>query len=323
MAYQRSIIITGGTVNLGYYTALQIAKEHPEYLVVVSSRSDREHAADTINKTLGQKNVVYIPLDLSNSQDVRSFTENWALKDYPPIQALVFNAALQFPSSKVVKTIDGLEATFGINHVGHALLFHLLCPYLARNARVVVVSSPTHDPDQVTGGMPKPNYISAEEMAHPTSASANNPGLQRYTESKLVNILWTYALDRRLKQRVPERGITVNAFDPGLMPGSGLTREYPAILRFIWNHILPRIIPLLRLIFIPNVHHPRESAASLARLAVGSDVEGESAKYFEGRKPIKSSKESYEEAKQDDIWQWTVNYLAKDEEERERFEQFK
>ncbi|KAI1803995.1 putative short-chain dehydrogenase [Daldinia bambusicola] len=323
MAYQRSIIITGGTINLGYYTALQIAKEHPEYLVVVSSRTDREHAADTINKTLSQKNVVYIPLDLSSSQNVRGFAENWTSKDYPPIQALVFNAALQFPNSKVVKTVDGIEATFGINHVGHALLFHLLCPYLAQNARIVVVSSPTHDPDQVTGGMPKPKFISTEEMARPTSASANNPGLQRYTESKLVNIMWTYALDHRLKQRVPERGITVNAFDPGLMPGSGLTREYPRILQFIWNHILPRMIPFLRIVFTPDIHTPEDSAKSLTRLAVGADVEGDSGKYFEATKPINSSKESYEEAKQDDVWQWTVNYLAKDEQERERFESLK
>ncbi|KAI0850819.1 NAD(P)-binding protein [Daldinia vernicosa] len=322
MAYERSIIITGGTVNLGYYTALQIAKAHPEYLIIVSSRSDREHAADTINETLGQKNVVYIPLDLSSLQSVRTFAEDWASKKYPPIQALVFNAAIQHPGP-LVKTVDGLESTFGVNHVGHALLFHLLCPYLAHKARVVVVSSGTHDPDQVTGGMPKPNYISAEEMAHPTSASINNPGLQRYAESKLVNILWTYALDRRLKQRVPEREITVNAFDPGLMPGTGLAREHNAFLRFLWKHVLPRIILLLRVIFVPNIHHPNESAASLTRLAVGSDLEGESGKYFEGAKVIRSSKDSYDEVKQDDVWQWTVKYLAKGDEERERFEQLK
>ncbi|OTA95922.1 hypothetical protein M434DRAFT_68456 [Hypoxylon sp. CO27-5] len=321
MAYTRSVIITGGTVGLGYYTALEIAKAHPEYLVVVSSRTDREHAAETINKTLGQSNTIYIPLDLANLQKVRAYAEDWASKDYPPIQALVFNAGLQFPGP-VSKTVDGLESTFAINHVGHALLFHLLCPYLASKARVVNVASGVHDPDQVRGGMPDPVYISAEEMAHPT-VSADNPGRQRYCESKLANVLWTYALDKRLKQRAPERGISVNAFDPGLMPGTGLAREANPILRFAWNHILPRIMPLLRFLIIDNIHHPKDSGLSLARLALGIDAGDESGKYFEGRKQIKSSKDSYDGAKQDDMWQWTVKYLAKSDEERERFEQFK
>ncbi|KAI0886294.1 NAD(P)-binding protein [Annulohypoxylon maeteangense] len=322
MTYQRTIIVTGGTVSLGYYTALEIAKAHPEYLVVVSSRTDREHAADTINKKLGQTNTIYIPLDLSNLQKVRAYVRDWEKKDYPPIQALIFNAGLQFPGG-LTKTVDGLESTFGINHVGHALLFHLLCAYLAPKARVVITSSGTHDPDQETGGMPKANYVSAELLAHPTGATVNDPGRKRYVESKLANILWGYALDRRLKQRVPDRGITVTSFDPGLMPGTGLARETNAFERFIWIYILPKLIPLLRTVLFPNVHRPQESAVALARLAIGLDVEDESGKYFEGLKQIKSSKDSYDETKQDDLWKWTVDYLAKGNGERERFEQFK
>ncbi|XDG07768.1 hypothetical protein ABKA04_007383 [Annulohypoxylon sp. FPYF3050] len=322
MSYQRTILVTGGTVSLGFHTALKIAKAHPEYLVVISSRTDREHAADTINKTLGQSNTKYIPLDLSNLQKVRAYAEDWATKDYPPIQALVFNAGLQFPGD-LSKTVDDLESTFAINHVGHALLFHLLCPYLASNARIVITSSGTHDPDQMTGGMPKPNYISAEMLAHPTGAAVNDPGRKRYVESKLANILWGYALDRRLKERVPDRGITVTSFDPGLMPGTGLAREAGAISRFLWNYILPKLIPLLRIVVFPNIHRPEESGAALARLAIGADVEGVSGKYFEGVEEIRSSKDSYDQAKQDDLWKWTVDFLANGDEERERFEQLK
>ncbi|KAI1391883.1 NAD(P)-binding protein [Hypoxylon trugodes] len=322
MPYERTVIITGGTVNLGYYTALEIAKTHPEYLVIISSRSDKENAAEAINKALGQTNTIFIPLDLSSVQKVRAYAEDYIAKKYPPIQALVQNAALQFPGS-LVKTADGIEATFAISHIGHALLFHLLCPYLAPKARVVVLSSGTHDPDQITGGMPKPNYISAEDLAHPTPASAKNPGRQRYTESKLANILWTYALDKRLKQRVPDRGITVTAYDPGLMPGSGLAREAGWFPRFLWIHIMPRIIPLLKIVISPNIRTPNQAGVILARLAIGQDMEGVSGRYYEGPKEIKSSKDSYDEAKQDDLWNWTVNYLAKGDEEKERFEQLK
>ncbi|KAI6080441.1 NAD(P)-binding protein [Hypoxylon rubiginosum] len=322
MSYKGSVIITGGTINLGYYAALEIARAHPEYLVVISSRSDKEHAADTINKTLGQANTIYIPLDLASLQNVRQYAEDWAAKDRPPIHALLLNAGLQFPGP-VSKTVDGLESTFAINHVGHALLFHLLRPHLAANARVVVTSSGTHDPAQTKNTFPHPDYISAEELAHPTTSAAN-PGRQRYAESKLANVLWTYALHRRLTQRAAaESGIAVTAFDPGLMPGTGLAREANPVARWVWLHILPRLIPLMRLLLSPNVHTAHESGTNLARLAVGPEGEGQGGKYFEGPKPIKTSPASYEEAKQEDLWRWTVDYLARNDEEKERFEQLK
>ncbi|KAI0121377.1 hypothetical protein BJ170DRAFT_143611 [Xylariales sp. AK1849] len=199
MAFKRSVIVTGGTVNLGYYAALGIARAHPDYLVVLSSRSDKDGAAKTINTTLKQDNTIFVPLDLLSLTNVRAYAKDWSSSDYPPIQALVLNAGLQFPGG-LVKSGDGLESTFAINHVGHALLFHLLCPHLADEARVVVTSSGTHDP-ALKSGLPDAVYTTAEELAHPSSATIGNPGRQRYATSKLCNVLWTYSLHRHLKER--------------------------------------------------------------------------------------------------------------------------
>lgn len=74
---------------------------------------------------------------------------------------------------------------------------------------------------------------------------------------------------------------------------------------------------------IDNVHTPAESGAALARLAVGAVVEGVSGRYFEGLKEIKSSKNNYDEAKQDDLCKWTVGYLSQGMgEEKVRFQGF-
>jgi NAD(P)-dependent dehydrogenase (short-subunit alcohol dehydrogenase family) len=229
MSFTHTVLITGGTAGLGYHCALNIAKEHPEYLVVIASRTDPKSAATSINNQLHQKNAVYIPLDLSNLAKVRSFATDWETKKYPSICMLLLNAGLQFPGA-LHKTYDGLEATFGINHVGHALLFHLLVPYLADKVRVILTSSGTHDPAQ-NSGFPDAKYTSAEELAHPTGPSATTKdGRQRYSTSKLVIIMWTYALHRRFAS-ISGKEMTVNAFDPGLMPGTGLAREYSPFLR--------------------------------------------------------------------------------------------
>ncbi|KAL1601684.1 hypothetical protein SLS60_006599 [Paraconiothyrium brasiliense] len=321
MNYKRSVIITGGTINMGYHAALTIARIHPDYLIVLSSRSDPKHAADTINKTLGQRNVIYLPLDLASSSNIRAYAKEWSQKEFPPVQALLLNAALQFPGALTL-TDEGIEKTFAITHVGHALLFHLLCPFLGPKARVIITASGVHDPALKTG-MPKPIYTSAEELAHPPSEIAKGDGRTHYVNAKLANILWTYALQKRLDESGDERGIRVNAMDPGLMPGSGLAREYSPFLRWLWNNVLPRITPVLRLAFgTDNIHSVEESGQALARLGVAEDVEDVKGKYHEGKKERKSSVESYDVKKQDDLWDWTVKWAARDGKELERFKNF-
>lgn len=319
MSFTHTVLITGGTANLGFYCALTIAREHPEYLVVIASRTDPNSAAEKINKTLGQGNVKYLPLDLSNLGKIRSFVKDWEASEFPSINTLILNAGLQFPKG-IRKTDDGIEATLGINHVGHALLSLLLLPHMVNEARIVLTSSGTHDPDQATGGFPPPRYTNPEKLAYPDPEDTIIDGRWRYATSKLANVLWTYALHRRFAASAG-KSMTVNAFDPGLMPGTGLSREYSGPERWIWNNILPHILPLLRLIMSPNIHSPRESGQNLAWLATSADNKGVSGEYYEGRKRIRSSVESYDETKQNELWEWTVRTVAINPEEAIRFQQ--
>lgn len=317
--FKNTIVITGGTTGLGYEAALSIARQRPEYQVVIASRSDKFLAATSINKLSGHDNVVYLPLDLSNLGNVRGFASDYTQRKFPPIKALLLNAGLQFPGGVEYST-DGIEKTFAINHLGHALLFYLLRPHLTSDARIVITSSGTHDPAQKTG-IPHPKYVNAEELARPTPESAKNEGTQRYSTSKLCNVMWTLALHRRLSQgsRSGQKW-TVTAFDPGLMPGTGLARDYSFLIRFVWNNILPHVIPILQRLFNPNIHSAKTSGGNLARLAVSNEVEGESGVYFEGQKVIKTSDLSYDEDKQEDLYAWTMKAVAKSGEEQQQFE---
>jgi NAD(P)-dependent dehydrogenase (short-subunit alcohol dehydrogenase family) len=89
------------------------------------------------------------------------------------------------------------------------------------------VSSGTHDPDQWSG-MPAPQLQDALSLAYPkddaaVAGSMQKLGQRRYATSKHCNILCAYELARRLQ--ASGQSVTVNAFDPGLMPGSGLARR--------------------------------------------------------------------------------------------------
>ncbi|KFA69386.1 hypothetical protein S40285_08567 [Stachybotrys chlorohalonatus IBT 40285] len=318
--FERTVLVTGGTSGLGYECARVIASKHPNYKIIVAARSDNDDTVGQLNQSLSTKNVQFMKLDLSSLVDVRRFAAQWRESQLPHIQSLVFNAALQFPGAAQY-SVDGFEKTFAISHLGHALLFGLLRPQLADAARIVIVSSGTHDP-ALKSGLPDAKYISAERMAHPSEALAQGNGRQHYSNTKLVNIMYGYALHRRL-QAINERHgkrWTVNMFDPGLMPGTGLARDAGAVFQFLWKSVLPHLFPILRFFISPNIHTAKESGQSLARLAIGEDVEGKSGVYFEGRPVIKSSEESYDEKKQEDLWQWTTKTLARTEEEKRIFD---
>ena len=316
MSTTGTILVTGGTSGLGYKAALALVKQNPTYHVVLASRTNPDDAAASINKATGRKNAEFLPIDLSSLKNIRTFAADYAHMGHPPIKMLVLNAGLQLLGD-VRYTEDNIEKTFAVNHVGHALLFYLLRPQLDKNCRVVIVSSGTHDPAKKTM-VPDAKYNTAEELAHPTAETAKNDGRQRYGTSKLCNVMWTYALHRRLVENNPGHyNWSVASFDPGLMPGTGLAREASAHLRFIWTYILPYLLPLLRLTISPNVRSTKDSGAALAKLATSREGNGE---YYQGLEAIKSSELSYDTEKQEDLWAWTLKKVAIDEAEKRDFE---
>lgn len=305
--YKSTVLITGGTSGIGLHAAEKIAKQCPDRQVIVASRSNKDDAANSINAKLKQQNVVYLPLDLSDPENVRLFEQKFRQKTFPPVSALLLNAGLQFPG-EIGFTSQGLERTFAINHVGGSLLFFLMMPHLTTNARIVLTSSGVHDPAQ-KAPMPLPVFKTAEQVARPDPKTAPKNGRVHYTTSKLCNMLWTYALDRRIRQNGKQW--TVAAYDPGWIPETGLAREYPAPVRFLAYHIFPHMLPLFRLFMGPNIYRAKESGEFLADIAIDAklDVGG---KYFSEKKAARSSKESYDEAKQEDLWTWTIKEVAKD-----------
>ena len=215
------------------------------------------------------------------------------------MRGVVLNAGSQFVKGTTY-TQDGFEATFGVNHLGHFLLANLLLPQISAPARIVFVSSGTHDPDQWSG-MPAPQLQDAVSLAHPKEDSAvadsmQKLGQRRYTTSKLCNVLCAYELARRLQ--ASGLAVTVNAFDPGLMPGSGLARDYGPVSRFVWNFVLPA----LRLV-MKNVNSTQSSGKNLARLILDPRLESVTGKYFVGSTETPSSKESYDVVKSKALWE--------------------
>ena len=299
----QTAIVTGGNGGLGYKCARAIAAASPQWHVIIASRDSAKstEAVRSIIAETGNSDVTAMELNLGSLDSVRCFGVDFSARALPPIGAIVCNAAIQVISG-ITYNDDGYETTFAVNHLGHFLLVNLLLRHLHDRARIVVVSSGTHNPDQFTG-MPKPDYRDAISAAKPElGADPVQAGRRAYTTSKLCNVLSTYELSRRLKAEGHDK-ICATTFDPGLMPGTGLARDYRPFQKFLWNFALPALR------FIPGVNSTSRSGADLARLVLDPELEGVSGKYFVGRRSVPSSKESYDEREAAELWESSLTMV--------------
>jgi NAD(P)-dependent dehydrogenase (short-subunit alcohol dehydrogenase family) len=155
--------------------------------------------------------VIFVTIDLSSLTSVRSAAQQ-ILSDttIPTIDVLINNAAIMVcPESK---TIDGIEAQFGTNHIGPFLFTNLLVPKLVSGSRVVMVSSSAH---RMAEGNEYIDYNWTKAPYHPWRA---------YGSSKLGNIVFAKSLAKKLAPR----GITAYS----LCPGCKLTRAHLLLCPF-------------------------------------------------------------------------------------------
>ena len=292
----RTVIVTGGNTGLGFQCARFVGTDLG-ILVVIACRDVR--LGEEAKAKLASRGVAaaVLPLDLASLDSVRAFATRFRDGKLPPLAGLVCNAGLQNVGPPQ-RTVDGFETTFAVNHLGHFLLVNLLLPDMAENGRIVFVASGVHNPAEKTG-MPAPMFVNASAVANDFETAGGEAGRRRYSTSKLCNVLCTYELARRLEGADDPRlrSIRVNAYDPGLMPGTGLARGYPAPLRFAWNYVMPVLT-----LFMPNVLSPAKSGKRLAGLATsfGGEATG---KYVSNGRETRSSTLSYDAGKARDLWE--------------------
>jgi NAD(P)-dependent dehydrogenase (short-subunit alcohol dehydrogenase family) len=293
----KTVVITGGNTGLGFACASHICESQTNWHVVLACRNEvkAQQAVEKIIAETGNQNIGFQKLDLSSLQSVREFVSTFLKGDSPPLHGLICNAGISL-GDEITTTPDGIETTFQVNCLGHFLLANLLLPHLKKPSRILFVSSELHRND---GSMKsfRPDFKSAKDMAYPEKplSPIKNWGSKRYSETKLCLLFYTYELARQLSLK-NTRSIAVNAFNPGLMPDTGLgglNKMY--FTKFFLKYILP--------IFSKGaVSTPEISGRILAELLVDDKYQDVTGKYFDRDKIIPSSEESYDKLKWLDLW---------------------
>jgi len=243
-----TILITGASGGLGREVARGLARAGSAHLILPVRDAHSGDALRSEIESLGCEKVSTPVLELASLSNVMTFIEDFRARGQPAgLQGLLFNAGRQ-SAHGLTFTADGFESTFAVNHLAHHALFRGLQDRLTPTATVGWTSSGTHDPNQRAArafGFRGAQYQCNILMARHFGGSES--GGRRFF-----------------------------AFDPGLMPGTGLAREQHGIALAAWNYVLPALIPVL-----PGASSAKRSGETYCKLLQGRIAIEPNGSYFD------------------------------------------
>jgi NAD(P)-dependent dehydrogenase (short-subunit alcohol dehydrogenase family) len=275
---QKTVLVTGATNGIGKVTVLELARQG--YRVLITSRD--AFKGQEILRELQAQNGKTVPElfvgDLSSMADVRRIAAEVNTR-HPKLDVLINNAGGLFDRRQL--TVEGFEDTFALNHLAYFLLTSLLLPNLkaAGNARVVNVSSSAN----------RLARMRWEDLQY----QAGYSGWVAYGQSKLMNVLFTLALARRLQGS----GVTSNVLHPGVI-NTGFGKTTTGLNRVVaWAANLAAI-------------SPEQGARTSLYLATSPTVEGVSGEYFVKQKVSRANKVAYDRDAQERLWALSEDLLS-------------
>ena len=265
-------LVSGATAGIGEATALLLAHRGATVVGIGRNHTKNENSTRMIQEKTGNPNVEYLLADLSSQQDICKVAQEFRHR-YDRLDVLINNAGATFNERKI--SVDGIEMTFALNHLGYFLLTNLLYDMMGKSApaRIINVASSLH----------KMGNLDFQDIFFEQGYS----GGKAYRRSKLANIAFTYELARR----IPNQRVTVNAMNPGLVATN--VGEAAGGIKAKVKGMVDRIAGIL----------PEEGARTIIYLATAPDVEGVTGKYFVKETSVPSSGKSYDLAFGCQLWE--------------------
>jgi NAD(P)-dependent dehydrogenase (short-subunit alcohol dehydrogenase family) len=265
-------LVTGANSGLGKATALGLARMGAHVVMICRNQARGQQAQQEIKQRTGNADVDLLLADLSSQQSIRQLAGDFTQR-YGRLHVLVNNVGSVFLRRRL--SVDGIEMTFALNHLASFLLTNLLLDTLKASApaRIINVSSVA----QIVG------FIDLDDL----QASKKYHMMRAYAQSKLANVLFTYAL----AQHLAGTAVTANCLHPGLVVTNIWSRPLPGFLR-----------PLVAMLMRPFGITAEEGARTILYLASSSEVEGITGKYFYQCKERPSVDISYDGSIQQQLW---------------------
>ncbi|MEM1008280.1 MAG: SDR family oxidoreductase, partial [Myxococcota bacterium] len=271
------ILVTGATGGIGREAAQTLAEQGYTLVLVGRNAEKLARTQQQIQQACKHDRIDTIQADLSSMQEVRRCAQTF-LERHDRLDVLLNNAGALFQTR--TESVDGHEMTLALNHLHYFLLTHLLLDVLKKTAasegeaRIVNVSSDAHR-------MATKGVDFSDLQAHKYS------GFRRYGESKLMNILFTFALARRIEGTQ----VTTTALHPGFV-NTGFGENNKGWMTWMFKP--------LKTLFARN---EAKGAATSVYLCSSYEAKGINGAYFVDCKQRKPRSIAHDIQQQEQLWQ--------------------
>jgi NAD(P)-dependent dehydrogenase (short-subunit alcohol dehydrogenase family) len=278
------VVITGATNGLGRLAALDLARSGAHLGIVARSQKKVDELRREIEQVAPGAPVDSFIADLTSMRDVRRAGQQID-SFYERIDVLINNAGVHAFSQRI--TPDGFSEMTAVNYLAPWVLTNTLRDKLVAStpARVVTVAS--------EGA----RWAGAIDSAHDltsTTAYTRRQAMKLYFRSKLMDIMFSQELGRRLAGT----GVTANCCDPGFNT-TGLGRDLP------FAGLLERLLHSMR------IGDPRRGAGIIVRLATDPAFAKTTGGYFSVKDaaPLTCPEPGRSNRIQADLWDATAALL--------------
>ncbi len=179
-------VVTGGSTGLGFQSTLELSERGAHVVIACRSFEKGEAAITRVSQHVPNASLEVIPLNLTSHKSIHQFAKAFH-NSHSRLDILLNNAGV-VNLKELAHTAEGWEMHFATNHLGHFLLTGLLFETLVAtpDARVVTVSSGAYK-------AAKMHFDDLHWQKRPYARIGS------YGESKLANLLFMFALQRRFE----------------------------------------------------------------------------------------------------------------------------
>lgn len=273
-------IITGADGGMGTEITRAVAMAGYRIIMACYRPQKAEKVREMLMRETGNSSLEVLGIDMSSLSSVASFADT-IIKRGEPLSLLMNNAGTMEAERRM--TEDGLERTVSVNYVGPYLLTRKLLPLMSAGSRIVNMVSCTY----AIGRLDFPDFF-----LHGKKGCFWR--IPIYSNTKLALTLFTIDLANRTK----DKGIAVNAADPGIVSTNIIRMK-------MWFD------PLTDILFRPFIRTPRQGAATAISLLLDEDTGKRTGTLNVSCRVKRLSKKYIRHVKMKELWNETERIVAK------------
>ena len=272
-------IITGADGGMGTEITRAVATAGYKIIMACYRPEKAERVKDMLVHDTGNPYIEVLGIDLASLASVAAFAERM-LKRGDTVSLLMNNAGTM--ETGFHTTSEGFERTVSVNYMGPYLLTRKLIPLMVRGARIVNMVSCTY----AIGKLDFPDFFHRGK----TGTFWRIPV---YSNTKLALLLFTFELSEQLR----EKGISVNAADPGIVSTDIITMHK-------WFD------PLTDIFFRPFIRKPKKGASTAIGLLLDEKEAGVTGQLYVNNHRKNLSDKYTNHVQKEQLWEVTERSLA-------------